>query len=234
MSIQFLCPGCNQPIEVDSEFGGAMVGCPYCRKTVTAPRESTLQAGVGPMAAKPMGTPTYGGPQAGAYARVPEKPSRNIVAIVAFCFSVLSVFFFGISALNLGSHVAELQQIQRDLERFQQRNAGQPSALAQQEMRELMESWPEWVWVAGGAACAAVPCALTALICGIIGVCRPRRRGWAITALVLVVAGPAVLCFMPAGASVAGGTGSNGPSTLQPPTPPTEPVELEKGDGKSM
>ena len=33
---------CSQPIEVDEEWASRTVACPYCRKTVTAPAESTL------------------------------------------------------------------------------------------------------------------------------------------------------------------------------------------------
>ena len=41
MSIQFLCPACSQPIEIDDEWSARPVACPYCRKTITAPESST-------------------------------------------------------------------------------------------------------------------------------------------------------------------------------------------------
>lgn len=40
MAIQFACPGCKQPIEVDDQHGGQQVSCPYCRNVVVAPTES--------------------------------------------------------------------------------------------------------------------------------------------------------------------------------------------------
>lgn len=40
MAIQFACPACRQPIEVDDEHGGRQVSCPYCRNVVAAPTES--------------------------------------------------------------------------------------------------------------------------------------------------------------------------------------------------
>ncbi len=43
MAIQFHCPGCGKPIEVDEEWSGRSVACPYCRNTVLAPAHSTLQ-----------------------------------------------------------------------------------------------------------------------------------------------------------------------------------------------
>jgi len=43
MAIQFLCPGCNQPIEVDAEHAGKSAACPYCRQVVAVPLESTYR-----------------------------------------------------------------------------------------------------------------------------------------------------------------------------------------------
>ncbi len=42
MVVQFNCPGCGQPIEVDGEWAEKTVGCPFCQQMVTAPAASTL------------------------------------------------------------------------------------------------------------------------------------------------------------------------------------------------
>lgn len=42
MAIQFNCPSCGQPIEVDDALGGKEVGCPFCSQTVAAPGQSML------------------------------------------------------------------------------------------------------------------------------------------------------------------------------------------------
>ncbi len=42
MAIQFNCPGCRQPVEVDDEWAGEHVTCPFCQRVVTAPAESTI------------------------------------------------------------------------------------------------------------------------------------------------------------------------------------------------
>lgn len=44
MAIQFLCAGCQQPIEVDEEFAGKAAACPYCQRVVTVPAASTYSA----------------------------------------------------------------------------------------------------------------------------------------------------------------------------------------------
>ena len=43
MAIQFNCPSCRQPIEVDDEHAGQVASCPYCRGVVTVPQTSTYQ-----------------------------------------------------------------------------------------------------------------------------------------------------------------------------------------------
>lgn len=52
MAIQFRCVGCSQPIEVDNEFAGRTAMCPYCRRVVTVPAESTLHEAA-PAVARP-------------------------------------------------------------------------------------------------------------------------------------------------------------------------------------
>ncbi|MFQ5805996.1 MAG: hypothetical protein ACE5I3_06055 [Phycisphaerae bacterium] len=42
MAIQFPCPGCSQPIEVDDVYAGQTAACPYCRRVVNVPAESIL------------------------------------------------------------------------------------------------------------------------------------------------------------------------------------------------
>jgi hypothetical protein len=42
MAIQFHCPGCSQPIEVDDIHAGQTAACPYCRQVVNVPTESSL------------------------------------------------------------------------------------------------------------------------------------------------------------------------------------------------
>lgn len=43
MSIQFKCPGCGQPIEVDDLYAGQAAQCPYCDAVITVPMQSTLR-----------------------------------------------------------------------------------------------------------------------------------------------------------------------------------------------
>ncbi|UCD29497.1 MAG: hypothetical protein JSV03_03175 [Planctomycetota bacterium] len=53
MAIRFTCPSCQQPIEIDDEWGGQSVGCPYCKRVVTAPKSSSWPPGDIPEASSP-------------------------------------------------------------------------------------------------------------------------------------------------------------------------------------
>lgn len=66
MAIRFACPSCGQPIEIDDEWAGQSVACPYCRRVVNAPRESSWPPGNVPVAAPAAAStaghqPTFGG-----------------------------------------------------------------------------------------------------------------------------------------------------------------------------
>src|SRR5262245_15480809 len=52
MPIQFRCPGCSQPIEVDDPFAGKSAQCPYCRRVITVPAQTSLDAAA-PVEARP-------------------------------------------------------------------------------------------------------------------------------------------------------------------------------------
>jgi hypothetical protein len=55
MAIRFSCPSCRQPIEVDDNWAGQTVACPYCRRVVTAPAQSSWPPPVIPVAAPATG-----------------------------------------------------------------------------------------------------------------------------------------------------------------------------------
>ncbi len=52
MAIQFHCPGCSQPIEVDDIHANQTAACPYCRRVVNVPPKSALDQAP-PISARP-------------------------------------------------------------------------------------------------------------------------------------------------------------------------------------
>lgn len=137
MPIQYSCPSCRQPIEMDDEFSGREATCPYCRTIGTVPPASTLMAPVG--AARPVGTPAIPPPLHGAQPhlrdRVAEAPEQAIrranrwgtaglfCGLVAILLWSLGLYCTKqwLDALEkhgltfpLGSEIEEVRQFQKD------------------------------------------------------------------------------------------------------------------------
>ena len=76
MAIQFLCPGCNQPIEVDDDQAAKRAACPYCRQVVTVPEQSTYR----PEESVPSARPAWSeaGPAAEEPGTRPETPGAPL------------------------------------------------------------------------------------------------------------------------------------------------------------
>ncbi|MBI4578167.1 MAG: hypothetical protein HY718_00600 [Planctomycetes bacterium] len=146
MAIRFTCPSCQQPIEVDDNWGGQSVACPYCRKVVTAPRASTwppgdirvaspAQPGFGgsPPLAPPAPPPGYA-PTAGPWTPgyPPPLPGRTgwnsggWALGLAIASAVLCVAGMFIWAVAVGQVIIQTvgpnptqQQVQQELQRLQ-------------------------------------------------------------------------------------------------------------------
>src|SRR5512140_2444206 len=115
MAIRFSCPSCAQPIEVDDNWGGQSVGCPYCRRVVTAPPQSNWPPAEVPLAsparplppqsaasaqpgfAPPPPPPGYTGPFVQAVPGVPRSapPTMSRSAGWALVLAVASVVLCG-------------------------------------------------------------------------------------------------------------------------------------------
>ncbi len=88
MAIQFTCPSCGRPIEVDDELANQLVTCPFCRKSASAPTASNL-TGTSEATIAPPGQ--MAGPSA------PSSPLTNkfswialgCVGVTAICWIVL-------------------------------------------------------------------------------------------------------------------------------------------------
>ncbi|MBN1341347.1 MAG: hypothetical protein JXQ73_01630 [Phycisphaerae bacterium] len=212
MAIQFPCPSCQQPIEIDDVHGGRQVSCPYCHNVVTSPTESTLQVGPeggqpGPTEARPL-TPSAHGPQippsigvpAGAQGPVwtepipavstptPASPGRNLVGIVSIACGVAALGLYLTTAFIMIAHLQDLGF------------AGQGplnQAEIQKTMMKLMEKPDENPWIMTMVMCflCAVVAWAAGLICSIIGMSkRYRSHAAAIAGLILALVLPMLSC----------------------------------------
>ncbi len=100
MVVQFSCPGCQQPVEVDDDWAGQHVACPFCQRVVTAPTESTLKSmetAIPPTARKfsPAESGFIREHQAGRGA------GSNKLAAIGFGLSLSALFLYVLSTILL-------------------------------------------------------------------------------------------------------------------------------------
>ena len=182
MAIKFLCPACSQPIEVDPEWGGRQVACPFCRRAVSAPESSTFT----PTEAPPVASPASDPPSPDDWPAVAPPPSGgslNVLAAVALGLAGASFVLFIGFRLAVVPRMWEL--------------AG-PDATPEEAQEAIFEqisegSMPVWLMAGGLAVLASVALWGAGLVCGIVARARPAPRGRANAARV-VCAGTMVTC----------------------------------------
>ena len=186
MAIRFQCGACSQPIEVDDEWAQRAVACPYCRKTITAPSESTL----GDLSRIPMATPLMAvgsavarpAPAPSSYA--PPDSNANPLAVAAFILACAMVLFLLSGAMVLNSHSLEWEQLQKELQ-------PQPGADAGSQFQSMMTYFeahggrlPGWLMAVGWLGIFAMAACPAAIVCGLLALRRRARRPLAVIALV--------------------------------------------------
>lgn len=196
MAIRFQCASCAQPIEVDDEWAGKLVACPYCRKTVVAPAASTLAeqahvptaSAVGEFRALPPRVgPNGAGASAGDMATgaaAMEAPVTNVSAVIAFVLSTLVVILMLIVVLIEMAHPLELRELAEAFEKGGPDFSGKMTAF-QQFMDKERASGIGWIIAITALQFAYLAAALAAIIFGIIGLARRPKRGLAIASLVI-------------------------------------------------
>src|SRR5687768_10334479 len=96
MIIRFQCPSCRQPLEIDQQWAGQSVACPYCKRVVSAPSSSTWHDQTEIPTARPA-APGFSPPPppAGGAIAMPERGNRAgaaiTLAILALIFMVAGI-----------------------------------------------------------------------------------------------------------------------------------------------
>jgi hypothetical protein len=86
MAIRFQCPSCRQPIEIDDPWAEKPVACPFCRKTVLAPAESSLNFDHVPVAT-PLTSP-YSASAAGDHLAAADSGRRSSLPVWAVAMAI--------------------------------------------------------------------------------------------------------------------------------------------------
>lgn len=198
MSIRFQCGNCSQPIEIDDQWASKAVACPYCRKTVTAPAESTLKNLADVPLADPLTAP-IGPPPAvlHPHATVAET-SPNRIAVVAIALSSAMVLFIVLAGMVASSHQLEMEAMQKRIIELEKVEGTTPFSAAQQASAELLDEYggmpPSWMIGLFMLYCCAGMTCLAALVCALVGMRRVRRRRLAIAALAMTAVFALLFC----------------------------------------
>ncbi|MCH7870524.1 MAG: hypothetical protein IID33_02375 [Planctomycetes bacterium] len=187
MAIQFACPGCSQPIEVDDEIAGKSAACPYCQRVVTVPGQTTYRPAelhgaspVEPDAPSPIAPPysatgLHVGPPPDERIRLARRLGNS--ALVCAALVVVSVVTVTVLAMKIMLESFDL-------------TASQPS---QSDVMAALQDSPFAVHMLV-SECSSGIFALIGAVAGIASLNRSKRGNWrAWTALVICIG--ALSCF---------------------------------------
>ncbi len=189
MAIQFACPGCQQPIEVDDEWAQRQVACPYCRRTITAPAASMIQR-LSPPAARPLGQaePDPSSAESGsAAAPLSGPPGAAVREGNPYAVWALEASIFAVLCL-LSMSVLAVIQVAGTI------GPGNSPDEMQESFAELQKQWldeaqkgkmPPALLMIGLGMCAMVVTWATGLVLTVLALRRRARRGISIAALVI-------------------------------------------------
>lgn len=184
MPIQFHCPACGQPIEVDDDAANQPVTCPYCRRVSTAPAATApnFDAAARP-AAGPQGRPVMPSrpvEPSTPYAALPPISEGNKLGWWSLGL-ITSALLLMIPSMILSASIY----------------AGLPTtqdpAWAMQQFKDEVANHKGLQWLQ--AAICILP--LAALTLSIISLARGGRPKWpAYTTLGIITGGILLLCFL--------------------------------------
>lgn len=158
------------------------MACPYCRKTVTAPRESTYY----PETQTPIARPAAGVTAFDVVSDAPAMPyamppvERNLVAVWALVLSLSSLACVITGVIVMAPHADEMVPF------AEMRQAGKSVAEVNQAFMEHFQGNPPG-WLMGFALVMFMGLGLwvAGVVCGVIGARREPRRRLAIVALAI-------------------------------------------------
>ena len=218
MPIQFRCSSCNKPVEIDDEWAGQSVACPFCGGENLAPHETDLVWDQQDLAGSELHRPPSGAPpdalpgsppqpadtpRPDVFGQYPPVPAGLVVArnpygkwsvaLGIIAWILLAGSLVGLTALMLS--VINMDELMPD--------KNNPDMSAQ--WRKGMEMGPEvqqrladkglgWIW--GILTFVQILSAAAALVGGILAIAgltrRRTKKGSSIAGLIL--SGPIVLC----------------------------------------
>lgn len=180
MAIRFTCPSCSQPIEIDDQWAGQSVGCPYCKKVVNAPPASTWPPSEVPQASPAPSAFTPPPPPQGYIQGQTFVASRSPLAGWALTLALTCVVL-----CILAWVVVYVQWIMLVIDKLGPNAKPTQEQVAQVMMDELTtKGYPSNSFSTAAAGIGAV-CGIGGLFLAVRSLLRhERRRGMAITACI--------------------------------------------------
>lgn len=174
MAIQFQCVSCSRPIEVDDQWARRLVECPYCHDTITVPAISTYNP---PGMASPV---QMAQPAEAAYPDAYYRPrSRNALAIWAMVLSILAFATLGATIISVGMKFTAIMSSDATPEEMEKQ--------VQEAFEQAVERQEHWVILFAVGMLGGLGLWIAGLVCSMIAVTRPARRGLAIAALLVTL-----------------------------------------------
>jgi len=185
MPIQYHCPSCGQPIEVDDDAANQPVTCPYCRRISTAPPVTAANfdakarpaAGAG-ATGRPIPPVSVPG-QPAPYATLPPADEGNKLGWWSLAFITATLLTLIPTMILSASIMAKIPATQSD-------------ALRMQEFQNQLSNHSAIHWLQG--ALCILP--LTALTLSILSLVKGGKPKWpAYTTLGILTAGILLFCL---------------------------------------
>jgi len=199
MAIQFECVVCHQPIEVDGEWAGKTVACPFCHSRVNAPVESQPFDPVVPTASpvSPQVSQVPADLVLGHPAPVMVQPRRNRLAIIAAALAGIMLISLITMRSIQGAHIAELEKLNARMLELAKDGKGMMQS-SQTAMMEFLDAnkgtVPSWMVVWYALMFVSGMLWVATLVCALLGVRVPFHRRYAVGALVVCGFTPILCC----------------------------------------
>ncbi len=203
MAIQFPCGACGQPVEIDDEWGGKTVACPFCHAQIIAPTESRLENEEEvPMAAAMQSSPPPFVPVPEvAYVPSVTPVGSNRLAIVAAVLAGVMMSSLIIHNRLMAPYFDDIRAMTERISELIGQGKGLMVAVqtAQLEFLEKIGDGVTGLVVASMFQLFGGCVWLAAIICAIIAVRRPQHKRYAVAALVACGITPILFCCMGGG-----------------------------------
>ncbi|RMF84854.1 MAG: hypothetical protein D6744_02355 [Planctomycetota bacterium] len=196
MAIQFPCPHCHQPIEVDDQFARMSAQCPYCQTVVSVP-EASVPLPAAPVAARPADAaeqsaappppPAYasdGGLHAGAVEHAAARRARLLGTISAICALLVCCVYGAAMMYALGRMFEELAKYPGS-----QPSQEQVQEISEQTLADLQDE--PWFTAAQLLTSAIAVVGLATGIASLLHSTPRRKRAW----IGVIVCGLFTLCL---------------------------------------